>query len=205
MRTCMRVSMLNLFLILFPSFAQPDSAKIFWEDFEKDLSGWSLRDDNPKEGKDYWGLVSGTLYGKSLWCAASTDNDCKPYGDGRHYDNEMMAFLERSVDLSEYTSATLRFDYCINTEAGFDFLKVYINGKQVFFRSGYANWDPKKNGPEKEGYQRYIDLSEFCGESSVTISFVFESDRANNGEKIKEGLVGSVGAFLDNILVSGQK
>ncbi len=174
---------------------------VFQDDFEQGLGNWSVSGSGAR-----WGLQPWPFGGTSVWCAADSGDGCAPWGAAYRYANSMDTRLERSFDLRGYTTATLRFDYKLLTESAHDFLKVYINGDEVFSQSGYANWSATGAGAERAGFHRELDLSAYCGQAGVTVRFAFESDATLDGSNLSLGMdAGAVGALLDNMLIFGSR
>ena len=87
--------------------------------------------------------------------------------DNTHtYVNSLDTYMERTVNLSGYTSASLSFWDWENTEPNADYLRLKVNGTQEFYRSNDpASWS-----------LHTIDLKTYAGLNSVTIRFEFTSD-----------------------------
>lgn len=101
------------------------------------------------------------------------------------YVNNMSTYMERTVSLAGYTSPVLSFYDWLNTEAGYDFLRVKINGSQVWSDSGKKqSWNSQS-----------INLSAYAGQSSVTVRFEFSSDSSIVP-------TGDSGAYLDDITLT---
>jgi hypothetical protein len=95
---------------------------IFYEDFEGAWPGsWSVGDWNSGSGYDYWGDYSGKRY-LGYWSGYCADIGSRPSGCG--YDNDMEAYMYRSVSLSGYSSITLSYWYWTNIESDYDYLYV---------------------------------------------------------------------------------
>jgi hypothetical protein len=92
-------------------------ATVFFEQFN-DLSGWSRGDTNSLNGYDYWGLSFGNT---EAWCAAVG-------GSTQYYDDNMDAYLTRSVDLHPYQSAELHYN-----------MGYWIMGGDYLYVEYYAN------------------------------------------------------------------
>jgi spore germination protein YaaH len=174
--------MKKLFVFLAFIITSNVSAEVYvFDDFEGSFL-WQAVDDNPVNGYDYWGIVAGTYYGKSAWCAANTDGGATLWSN---YDNNMNSYMRRTfTGFTNYSTMTLEYDCYYETEPNYDYLRVYVNNvlKQEFH--GNSNgWQSKS-----------INLNAYCGLSSVTIEFRFVSNNSNNQYQ---------GAFIDNFKLSG--
>jgi len=164
---------------------------VFFEDFEDDMSGWSVGDNDPSAGYDYWGRNSyNTTDPCHVWCAWVGDNSVKNEPNREHmfYDKNMKAYLTRAIDLRSYRQAFLLFEvYNFLVRDGYDDrLKVqyYANDVWSDIDSPFSNtmhaWQIKGpyNMPNNIKY----------------IRFLFESD----GDDIID-----CGSGLDNIEIRG--
>ncbi|MFP4288424.1 MAG: PKD domain-containing protein, partial [Bacteroidales bacterium] len=143
---------------------------------------WQAGNDNPASNDDYWGIVAGTFYENSAWCAANTSGESELW---RHYADNMNSYMRRTfTGFSNYSTMTLEYDCYYETEPNHDYLRVYVNGslKQQFHGSSNG-WQTKT-----------LNLDQYCGLESVTIEFRFVSNNTNNHYH---------GAFVDNFKLSG--
>ncbi|MFH1924625.1 MAG: N-acetylmuramoyl-L-alanine amidase [Planctomycetota bacterium] len=137
------------------------SATIFSEGFEGAFPGtaWTVNTSQSRMWDDtnykaHTGSWSG--YGAELGGNNATNT----------YANNMSSYMERTVNLSGYTSASLSFWRWQNTEVSFDYLRLWINGTEVFNRSTSATtWA-----------QHSVNLDAYAGQSNVVIRFGFTSD-----------------------------
>lgn len=163
---------------------------VFRETFESNFpqaGGWSVGDQNPDGDPAYWDDVNlfdfGTPPVRSEWvgyCAGAGfwGSPFQPY-----YQPEMIAFMERSIDLTPYSAATLSFWHTVpSIEQQADQCWVFIDGEAVFIDSSAFGWT-----------QTTIDLSPYAG-LQVDLAFFFYSDGSVEGE----------GWYLDDILVTAQ-
>jgi hypothetical protein len=101
------------------------------------------------------------------------------------YVNSMSAYMERTVSLAGYTSPILTFYDSLNTEAGYDPLRVKVNGTEVWRDSGNKpSWSAQS-----------ISLASYAGQSNVTVRFEFTSDPSVVP-------AGDAGAWVDDITLS---
>lgn len=168
------------------------SATILSEGFERGFpayNGWSVGDANPLSAPTYWNDVSRAFGGDGVhsglykgYCAGTGNagNFAMP-----SYRNNMEAYMSKSIDLSELSSATLSFWYKMpSIQRWWDHLQVYIDSTKIFDTAfGATAWT-----------KRTIDLTSFVG-GTHTLKFVFCSNRTVVAE----------GAYLDDILVTGEQ
>jgi len=158
------------------------AATIFTEGFEGAFPGaaWVVGDWNPTSGLDYWDDVSYRAHSGSWsgWCA----------GYGAHplykYDLDMEAYMYRTVALSGYSSVTLSYWYWLDSESGYDYLKV-------MYRVG-ATWyyiDPHSGS--SGGFWVYRSVS--IPNTANAVGFYFLSDYIITYE----------GAYVDDVTLSG--
>ena len=151
------------------------STTILSEGFEGVFPGaWSV---NTSQGRN-WDDTSRRAYtgGWSAHC-----------GDGaptNNYLNNMSNYMQRTVNLSSYDTATLSFRYWMNTEINYDYFRIRVNGTSMWSRSGsYAIWNPQS-----------LNLDSYAGLSSVTVRFEFTSD----GSVVPSG---DSGVWVDDVLL----
>lgn len=102
-------------LALFKTFDKDCySATIFFEDFDKGMSGWSRGDPDSSAGYDYWGVLRGGSRGPPgsvAYCAKEGYNSVKNGKNEEilYYDKCMNASMKKDVDLRSYRTATLRY------------------------------------------------------------------------------------------------
>ena len=133
-----------LLLLLLLVLEQPLRAQttVLFEGFEGNFpadNGWSVGDDNPSGTPAFWDDVNSTFGGAGThsggwkgYCAGSTYpfNSSEP---NPVYQNDMTAFMQRSVDLTGFVSAQLSFWYIIpSIETCCDRARVLIDGSEVW-------------------------------------------------------------------------
>jgi hypothetical protein len=160
------------------------SNTIFYDGFENGMGNWALG------GTPTWDISSSyyqTFFAGSYsaYCAGSSIAAPGPYV------NNMDAWMVAGpLDLSTVTSATLWYSLFVDTEEGYDPLKVGVSvDDTTFYSTSYS-------GPE--GFIRdAFDLTNVpvignvCGQSQVWIAFHFVSDATNTGQ----------GAYVDEVSV----
>jgi len=103
---------------------------------------------------------------------------------GQHNPNTFST-LSRTVDLTGITDASLTFFEWLDSGGNtFDMATVVVNGEELTLRDG---------GPTGAWREVTLDLSQFDGQSSVDISFNFETT----------GVVERVGWYIDDVSVTG--
>ena len=163
------------------------SEEIFYDNFsDGNMNGWTIGDSNSANGSDYWGISYEGYYAPQPWCAMNTDGGAEIWSN---YDNNMDAYMRRSINLSGYKDCYLLYDYYIASEESYDYLAVKINGNEFKRYTGFYNWE---GAPQEQ-----IDLSAYDGQT-ITIEFLFHSDSSVNSS-IYDG----DGAYVDNIGVYG--
>ncbi|MCI0538443.1 MAG: glycoside hydrolase [Verrucomicrobiales bacterium] len=162
----------------------------FEENFPQD-NGWTVGGVNAT-----WGQVTNG-FGNRVAVSGSYFAYCAAIGNAGTagapvYPNDMSGYMQRIVNLAGYTAATLSFWYALPSldESGLfgrDYFQVLVDGQPVFgpTSSIERNWQPVT-----------IDLRRFLGRIH-TLKFEFVS-----GENFPPRFEG---AYLDNILVVGQK
>lgn len=139
---------------------------------------WEEETYNPKTG----------VY--SLWCAGASlygKPDLNPAGD--NYPNNMNAWaVYGPFDLSDAYGAQVTFDLWLESESGKDYFKWMssINGSSY---SGYL-----QSGTSGGWVSKTYDLTLLCGNATVWLAFIFQSDAANAFK----------GAFVDNVVLTKQ-
>jgi hypothetical protein len=115
------------------------AATIFTEGFEGAWPGsWVVGDSNTNgnTGNDYWGDTSVRAHSGSWsgWC-----NDY-PTPSATNYDDNMGAYMYRTVSLSSYTSVSFSYYYYLRCESGFDYLEV------IYYSGGAWHYIDKHTG-----------------------------------------------------------
>ncbi len=147
--------------------ATPQSASVgFYEGFE----GEWWRDWLAGGSSVGWGDNSAKVYAgaKSVFCAYDGDASRSTYS------NNIDTRLQQNVSLAGLSSATLSFQYWMNTEAGYDFFRVFV----WIPSTGQSDKLLEISGNESAaGWQtRTLDMTPYAGMASVTIQFDFNSD-----------------------------
>lgn len=108
-----------------------------------------------------------------------------PNSDLHLYDDNMDAYMKRTLDLRGYTGASLTFWYKMPSfENGYDYGQFKVNGVEI-----------KKYETEKTAWeQETIDLSAYAGQT-ITIEWNFHSDYSVRKE----------GWYIDDITITGTK
>jgi hypothetical protein len=150
---------------------------VLFEGFEGAFPGaWSVGDSNPSGVAAFWDDVDAAFGGEGAhtgnwkgYCAGIgfTGTAANP-----QYRTNMTAFMSRSIDLSGFTQATLRFWHKVpSIESGFDLCRVYIGGTGIWTNStAVASWT-----------QVALDLDAYVG-GIHTLRFEFSSDFTVNAE-----------------------
>jgi subtilisin family serine protease len=171
--------------ILAPAHKSCAQTRIFLENFEEGFpsTNWVVSDLGSGEDPAYWGRVDLSFFGSPPARAGSWAGYCAGVGYAGtfqfpDYQPDMLAVMERTVDLSAETNATLSFWYAIpSIEPFVDYCRLTVNGTDLWFAASPGNWT-----------QVTTNLSAFVG-GSVTIRFEFYSDFSIEGE----------GIYLDDI------
>jgi hypothetical protein len=113
-----------------------------------------------------------------------------PSGGQYWYPDDLHVYMERrNVSLADYSSATLSFNYIVDTEATWDYFTVNVRDQsgswhELFRASGTTdplNWTYNE-----------IDLSQFDGQTGLYIQFRFDSDGSISGAPYD-------GVFIDGV------
>jgi hypothetical protein len=100
------------------------------------------------------------------------------------YLNNEVDFMATTLNLSHVSDASITFWYWGNTENGFDYLNVYVNGLNRFSYTGNSTgWR-----------QATIDLDNVASQAVVPIKFEFASDATRIAS-------GAAGIWVDDISV----
>jgi hypothetical protein len=151
-------------------------------------NGWSVGDANATGTPAYWEDEPSAGFGSVTAHTGNWKGYCAGIGFAGTaaspiYQNNMRAYMEKSLNFSGYFGATLLFWLNIPTiEANFDYFRVLVDGTQIW---GVSNavpiWIPV-----------VLDLSAYVG-GTHTLRFEFVADTSNAYE----------GAYLDDIVVTG--
>src|SRR5258705_13217335 len=114
--------------VLFSSTAQGATTN-FFEGFESGLANWVVGDANPSDTPAYWGPVNSTFGGEGThgglfkaYCAATGNLGSS---SNPSYQNNMLAYLARTMDLTGYTNDTLAVWHKIpSIESSDDYARV---------------------------------------------------------------------------------
>ncbi|HWN95923.1 MAG TPA: lysyl oxidase family protein [Methylomirabilota bacterium] len=158
----------------------------FFESFESGaIPAWSAGDGNPVGPLAYWAVVDSAFGGegthsgtRKIYCAGVGHAGT---AGAPLYREEMTAYLQRPLDLTGYSNASLSFWFKLpSVETDYDSANVYMDGTLLWSRdTPAANWT-----------QVVVPLDPFVG-SAHTLRFEFISDPSI----IREGW------YLDDILV----
>ncbi len=142
-------------------------------DFKAGIGNWTIDDKNkPAEISAIW--VHDAKYGMK---ATAYVNSTK-----QNYDSESW-LVSPAIDLSNYTTATLKVHHAINFFASVDKAKEEAT---VMARIGSGQWEevPLSNWPSSLSWtfvDATADMSAFAGESNVQIAFRYTSTAAKAG------------------------
>jgi CheY-specific phosphatase CheX len=170
--------------------------EIFAEDFESGFkAGWQVGDANTSGTLAYWGTVSSPFAGMSApegsrmaYCAGIGFADSS---DIPKYQNNMRAYMQRSLDLSGCSAVTLTFrSRIVGLETTFHTEACRVRLSANNGQSWADLWVQSRE--DAEWTAETLDLSAYAGNSAVLLRFEFESDDSVN----------DVGWFLDEIAVS---
>lgn len=164
--------------------SQTVTTTIFTEGFEGAFPGvWFVGDSDSNSGDDYWDDTSyrALLGNRSGWCADIGENSFLGGTNAEHhqYDNDMNAYMYRTIDVSAYQSATLSYWYWLDSESGFDTLSV------IYYDGGYWYFIDDHTG-NTSGWQ-WSSVS--IPTNSTQVGFYFSS----NGSVLEEG------AYIDYV------
>ncbi len=142
-------------------------------------NGWTLSTNTA----DYaWGS---TTYKAHAGTHSAFGSQFQSINTSSTYPDNLDTTMSKTVDLSAYGTASLSFWDWENTENNYDFLRVVVNGTEVFSTStDPAAWT-----------QNTVNLDAYAGQSGVVVSFEFASDSSNNNAP--DG-----GVWLDDILLT---
>jgi hypothetical protein len=125
--------------------------------------------------------------GWSAWCADESLGGCADLQpESNNYPNNMRAWMEYGpFDLSDATNARMTFYYWVEAESCCDYLfwGASHDGSGFGGTSAY--------GSSGGWVSRTLDLQPYCGDSTVWVGFLFNSDSS----------VTYKGAFVDDIII----
>jgi lysyl oxidase len=184
------VTLIALLVLVVPTRLAQGQVTILSETFEGSFpadNGWTVGDADPTGTPAYWDDVHSSFGGEGAHDGA-WKGYCAGIGYGGTsanpvYQDSMRAFMRRSIDLTGYAGAELRFWYKIPSMDDFyESLRVYIDGRAVYARdTSAAAWS-----------EAIVNLSDFVG-ASHTLSLEFSADTFTLHE----------GCYLDDITVLG--
>ncbi|MCX6924782.1 MAG: hypothetical protein NT154_16440, partial [Verrucomicrobia bacterium] len=161
---------------------------ILSEGFEGTFPGiWLVGDDNAAGTPAYWKDVNASFGGEATH-SGSWKGYCAGFGyagDAANptYQNSMAAYMQTTLDLRGYVSATLKFWSKIpSIESCCDGARVFIDGILVWFSSS----------PQAAWGEETFDLTSYVG-GVHTLRFEFDSDGSGTYK----------GWYLDDISVTG--
>ncbi len=168
------------------------SVTVLSEDFESGsmaTNGWTVGDSNALGTPAYWNAKTSAFGGEAPhgggwkgYCAGTGYG-----GDTSNptYQNDMTAYMYRTIDLTNYVAATLTYWHLMpSTEASVDVGRAYIDSTVVGSRSiTQTTWTLQT-----------VDLDVFLG-GTHTLKFEFTSNSSTTAE----------GWYLDDILVTGEE
>jgi len=149
---------------------------------------WLIYDDNSDSGEDYWGDNQGQAHGGS-WSAF-----CSDVGDSTDpYDNDMNAYMETNLDLTNYDWIDFETYVWYQIEDGWDHLYIEVD-------DGSGPEELRSYTGDSGGWTYvYLNLDAYAGQSSVWVTFRFESDLSNSLCPVD----GCAGAYVDDVLIEG--
>jgi len=169
------------------------SVTVFSDDFEGSFpgAGWTVRDEQPQSGLDYWGVNSAIVpaHGgqNSVWCAqvGMSSITGNPNSQDGVYDDNMNAVVQfQTPDLSGYAGVTLTFWvwYSIGPT---DYLRVSVSPDGTTYTSVSSVGQGTSNNWEQNTLSIPLDTR--------YVQFLFFSDAATE----------SVGALVDDVALVG--
>jgi hypothetical protein len=160
------------------------ASDIFYDGFEGSVGHWYLA------GDPTWGFWDARP-AVGVWSAYCAGSPTEWLG---LYFNDMLAEMwTDQIDLSSLTSARLDYKLWLDSEYNYDWLGVLVSADGF---QTYGGWF--YSGNSQGWVDDFIDLADVpdlgsvCGQSNVTIEFLFMSDSSNVAE----------GAYVDEIRVS---
>lgn len=183
----------------------PDAVTVFEEDFEGLWYStwefwWMEGSPYPDPGlSPYWGdstaRASGGDY--SAYCVAQNNPNLQVY------QNNLQTWMNKeNIDLRGYSTAILHFDMWYELEEDWDFFTVFILDDNL-------NWHNMKHPSQQDvlpehdfpfgwtgntngwSYNVTVDLSNYCGQSNISVVFLFKCDDSNPSE----------GVYVDNVIL----
>jgi len=143
----------------------PEDTNIFYEDFESDLSRWTIVDFDGGISQDNWHTVDWNPHDgmRALWIG----ND----GTGMYSDTTLQMLESPSFDLKDAVGANLSFYHILMTESNYDYAVVEVGvGDDWTIMQSWSGW-------VATFYTEVVfDLSDFIGNGDVKFRFRFSSD-----------------------------
>ncbi len=174
-------------ILLFQDDFEGDFPSAYWQAYAETFSGYT---------DAYWGTTSHNAWqgGTSLWCATSGTQSVDPTA-GAYPDNLFSVLEAGPFNLESRQSASLEFNFWLQSEADYDFFYFGVYTKDAFgglYGSGdFLEWQFQtldlSNVP---GLGDLFNRDDVPDRSEVYIFFYFESDYS-------QGDFG--GAFIDNV------
>ena len=151
---------------------------------------WTSGDWDPASGIDTWGIQTYDYLAhtgdNSVWCSEIGEPLYENY-----YDNNMKAYMYRTVDLSSYDSATLSFWYAsTGIEPGYDYLQVMYHPAGTTWSEG--SWI-KIETAKYDGWNDWTLASVSIPNTANAIGFYFYSDDS----------FPDTGVFVDDVTLYG--
>jgi hypothetical protein len=157
------------------------TATIFTEGFEGVWPGsWVVGDSNSLSGLDYWGDSSVRAHSGfwSGWC-----NDY-PTPSATSYDDNMRAYMYRTVSLTSYASVSLSYYYYLRCESGYDYLQV------IYYSGGWHYVDTHTGDLGNAWHYSTVSIPN----TAIAVGFYFVSD----------GSISTlIGAYVDDVTLTG--
>ena len=200
--------LLMLFAVL--PFSLRAQTAIWFESFENRTAftnNWMVASDySEEENRALWGIVPQTFGSQGsrtgtnkAYCAGigyQVDGQNVPY-----YPDLMSTYMEREIDLLNFSSATVTFWYKAliykDEDEGLDeffndYMLVSINESDEIFDTTWLE------APVTKWTRMTLDLSEYAG-TVCTIRFAFISDLSSQEDNTARGK----GIYLDDVLITG--
>lgn len=147
----------------------------FSEEFETDLTNWTVFDLSDDGLDRQWGIDTQDAYSgnQSLWVAAG-GADGFASGNTGYPDNLNTWFVSGApLDLSSTLAGFVEFHMNFDIEAEYDFVFVGVSTDGEYFAGEYWTGD-------SGGWNYYsVDLSSYIGEPQVYLAWYFFSDESN--------------------------
>ena len=152
---------------------------VFTEDFETDLSQWTIHDHDQSQSSSEWKLDPAAHNGvQGAWCGLTTS-----------YTDTTIQSLETAVPISlrGASGANLSFWHRYDIERDYDFGAIEVSD------DGGQNWyfGDRYTGVANTWHQETVDLTEYAGTDDLMLRFLFTSD----------GGVTAEGWHIDDVLV----